>query len=463
MKDLKNIKIAYIGGGSRAWARNLMVDLAKEDDMAGTVALYDIDYEAAKVNEKIGDFLYKREDVPGKWKYVAEQDLKSALTGADFVIISVLPGTFDEMDSDVHTPEKYGIYQSVGDTVGPGGIVRALRTIPIFEKFALAIKEYCPNAWVINFTNPMTMCVKTLYKVFPQIKAIGCCHEVFGTQAILSKVVEEYLGEKATRDDIVINVLGVNHFTWLTEARYKGVDLLPLYKRYIEEHPEGDIKADNEERKAGGSNTKELVKFDLFKRYGVIAAAGDRHLAEFCPGKWYLKNPETVEKYGFGLTTVQFRKSQLKERIDTANKFAAGEKLELYNTGEESVRQIRALLGLGDFVTNVNMPNCGQMAGAPLGAVVETNVYMTGDSVKPVCAGELPVPVAGLVNRIIATQETVVEAALEGDYERVFTAFLNDANMDLSIEEARELFDAMLYNTREYLPYYGKYLESRGK
>lgn len=154
MKDIKNLKITYIGGGSRGWARTLMNDLANDSEIGGSVYLYDLDFDAAQNNEKIGNMLSAREDVVGKWKYKAVKTLKEALINSDFVIISILPGTFDEMESDVHLPEKYGIYQSVGDTVGPGGIVRALRTIPCYVEFANAIKEYCPKAWVINFTKP---------------------------------------------------------------------------------------------------------------------------------------------------------------------------------------------------------------------------------------------------------------------------------------------------------------------
>ena len=172
-KSVSGLKIAYIGGGSRSWAYTLMNDLAQESALSGTVALYDIDFDGAYNNEIIGNKLSARSDVVGKWEYKAYKTIGEALTGADFVAISILPGTFDEMASDVHAPEKYGIYQSVGDTTGPGGIVRTLRTVPMFEEFALAIKEYCPNAWVINFTNPMAACVKTLYKVFPEIKAFG--------------------------------------------------------------------------------------------------------------------------------------------------------------------------------------------------------------------------------------------------------------------------------------------------
>lgn len=463
MKDIKNLKIGYIGGGSRAWANILMNDLAKDGEIAGQVCLYDIDFESAKKNEKIGNLLSAREDVLGKWSYKACEKIEEALVGADFVIISILPGTFDEMESDVHLPEKYGIYQPVGDTTGPGGIVRALRTLPMIRDMALAIKEYCPDAWVINFTNPMTMITRTLYKVFPQIKAFGCCHEVFGTQKLLVKILEEKLGIKAKREDIKTNVIGVNHFTFLTEAKYKGMDLLPLYNEYIDEHPNGLEPSTEMQHWANGAYLRtELVKFTLFKRYGAIAAAGDRHLAEFCPGHWFLHDKKTVQdEYRFALTTVAWRKEEQAKRIQKQNDRYNGAFFDLTDSGEESVQQIKALLGLGDFVTNVNIPNVGQIPNNPIGAVVETNAFFSGDSVRPVFAGEVPTGLNALIMRIIDEQEMVVDAALDGDYEKAFVAFLNNPNVCLSANDARALFDKMLYNTRQYLPYYDDYIERR--
>ena len=451
-----DVKIAYIGGGSRGWARGLMSDLAMDGRLNGTVCLYDIDGEAAEENSVIGNKIEKLHECKAEWKYVVENDITVALTGADFVVISILPGTFDEMESDVHLPEKYGIYQSVGDTIGPGGIVRALRTIPIYEEFAKAIKEYCPNAWVINFTNPMTMCVRTLYKVFPQIKAFGCCHEVFGTQVLISKICKEKLNLDVDRDDIKINVLGVNHFTWVDSARYKDLDLMPVIREYAKENLSGADSKDENWANADFKCTNQ-VKFDLFKRYGVLAAAGDRHLAEFCPGSWYLHDPETVEKFGFNLTTVKWRKEDLARRLEKTRELLNGKEFELVHSGEESVRQIKALLGIGEFVTNVNIPNYGQMEGVPIGAVVETNAYFSGDSVRPLYAGALPQAVNSLVAKVSLEQETVVTAALDGDYEMAFNAFLNDANVNLPIDKARELFDKMLENTKSYLPYYDAY------
>ena len=213
MKYTKNkvedVKIAYIGGGSRGWAWNFMSDLATTEQLSGTVDLYDIDYEAAVHNEIIGNKYNEVEGAVSRWEYHARKTIGEALTGANFVIISILPGTFDEMESDVHLPEKYGIYQSVGDTTGPGGIVRALRTIPMMEVIARAIEQYCPNAWVINYTNPMALCVRALYDTFPGIKAFGCCHEVFGVQRLLTQAVEEVYGIKAdTRRAVKTDVLG---------------------------------------------------------------------------------------------------------------------------------------------------------------------------------------------------------------------------------------------------------------
>ncbi|MBE7012246.1 MAG: alpha-glucosidase/alpha-galactosidase [Ruminococcaceae bacterium] len=456
-KKAEGVKIAYIGGGSRGWAWGLMSDLATAGDMNGDVYLYDIDFEAAKANEIIGNKYNDAEGAVSKWNYKAVETIGEALTGANFVVISILPGTFDEMDSDVHTPEKYGIYQSVGDTSGPGGIVRAMRTIPMFEEIAENIKKYSPDAWVINYTNPMTLCVKTLYRVFPEIKAFGCCHEVFGTQIFLSKMVKEVFGEEVTRADIKVNPVAVNHFTWLTEAKYKNIDLFPYYKEFCEKN-HGGFSGDGPVDDNWLNNnfaSEEKVKIDLFLKFGYIAAAGDRHLAEFCEGKWYLENPDRVKEMHFGLTPVSWRKEDLKKRLEKSAKLLSGElKVEINNTGEEGVNQMRALLGLSDLITNVNIPNRGQIPNLPIGAVVETNAVFRSDSVTPVMAGEIPKEIYPLVSRVCAEQELVSEAIAERDIEKIFIAFANDPLVTCGIENARKLFDEMVANTRKYLTDY---------
>ena len=453
----ENIKIAYIGGGSRGWAWGLMSDLATAGDMSGEVFLYDIDYEASKTNEAIGNKYNELPDSKSSWTYRAVETIEEALTGCDFVIISILPGTFDEMESDVHTPEKYGIYQPVGDSTGPGGIVRAMRTIPIYEGFARKIKECCPDAWVINYTNPMTLCVKALYDTFPEIKAFGCCHEVFGTQKFLIQMVKEYLGEEPKREDIKVNPIGVNHFTWLTNATYKKHNLVPMYSKLCEKYKDG-FKGDGPVDDNWLNNcfaSEEKVKMDLFKRFGYIAAAGDRHLAEFCEGKWYLESPERVEDMHFSLTSVSWRKKDLKNRLEKGRKLASGElKVEIKNTGEEGVNQMRALLGLCDLVTNVNIPNYGQIPNLPLGAVVETNAVFTSDSVTPVFAGNIPDEIYPLISRICGEQEIVAEGVRNRDIDKIFLAFANDPLVTCNMEDAKKLFCEMIDNTKEYLKDY---------
>ncbi|MDF2586997.1 MAG: glycoside hydrolase family 4 [Anaerocolumna sp.] len=455
--NVNDIQIAYIGGGSRGWAWTFMTDLSMEKQLNGTIRLYDIDPNAAKNNETIGNRLTNRTDTVGKWNYKTYDNLGEALTGCDFVIISILPGTFDEMESDVHLPERVGIYQSVGDTAGPGGMIRALRTIPMFVTIAEAIKTFSPNAWVINYTNPMTLCIQTLYKVFPGIKAFGCCHEVFGTQNVLKGICEETFGLKEiNRNEIFVNVLGINHFTWFDQASYKGIDLFPVYKEYIKKHFEEGYSEDGGNWVSNTFSCANRVKFDLFNRFGLIAAAGDRHLAEFMPGNEYLNNPNTVTSWKFGLTTVEWRKKDLKARLLKSTRLVSGvEELIPKPSGEEGVKLIKALCGLDRMVSNVNIPNTNrQISNLPETAVVETNALFSKDSIKPIFAGSLPENVYGLILPHIMNHETILTAALTCNKELVIKAFLNDPLVKPKASKADviSLVDDMIMNTITYLP-----------
>lgn len=450
---VKEVNIAYIGGGSRGWAWTFMTDLAKEEELSGTIRLYDIDLEAAKRNEIIGNGLTKRQDVTGKWDYQTCNTLKEALTGADFIVISILPGTFDEMESDVHYPEKYGIYQSVGDTSGPGGLLRALRTIPMFVEIAEAIKEFAKEAWVINYTNPMALCVRTLYQVFPEIKAFGCCHEVFGTQKLLAAMCQEQLEiEKVDRKDIHVNVLGINHFTWFDQASYKGYDLFPMYQKFVDKYYEAGFEEKDENWMNSTFACAHRVKFDLFRRYGLIAAAGDRHLVEFLPPD-YLKNPDVVKEWKFGLTTVKYRKEDLEKRMEKSRKLVDGEEqIELKETGEEGILLIKALTGLTRVVSNVNIPNYGQIKNLPIGTIIETNAVFERNSVKPVFSGTIPKQVQELMEPHVKNQEDILAAAQRCDRELALKAMINEPLVTIDRKEAEEMLDTMIRNTAKYLP-----------
>lgn len=451
---MKKIKLAYIGGGSKAWARVFMNDLALTEGLSGEIALYDIDLYAAERNRKIGEKLNECENAVSKWEYTVCDKLDDALRGADFVACSILPGTFDEMAADVHIPEQYGIYQSVGDTVGPGGVLRAMRTVPIYEEFAAKIKEICPDAWVINLTNPMYICTKTLYDVFPGVKAFGCCHEVFGTEDFLCDVAKEVLKiPRPNRHDIYVDASGINHFTWITEARYGDTDLLALLPEFMEKYYDSGYPTD-----ISGNPFKfgNKVKMDLYKRFGVLAAAGDRHLVEFMNNSWYIKDENDVDRWKYHLTSVDYRKRDMEEKIEKSEKIAAGiEPPVLKKSNEELIVMMKSLLGFGRTVTNANVINRGQMPDLPLSCIVETNCEFGTDSLKPIIARRLPPAVLNLVHRNAMNLETTYYGIKNRDLDTVFEAFINQPLCSsLSMKDARELFGKMISATGKYLEEY---------
>jgi alpha-galactosidase len=447
------LKIAYIGGGSRLWARSLMTDLALCPDLMGEVALYDIDMDSARLNEQLGNWMQAQPKVLSHWRYLAVPTLQEALQNADFVIISIQPGPLELMGAEIALAEEYGLFFPVGDTTGAPGLVRGLRSVFIYKGFAQAIAESCPNAWVINYTNPMTICTRTLTRVAPGLKVFGCCHEVFGTQAVLAKIAGQYLNiEPPSRNEIQVNALGINHFTWVDRAMYREHNLLDILKHHLEQP--GTLRAYTQievESCKDWFRSAEQVKFSLFQRFGILAAAGDRHLVEFLPG--FVRSPETLFKWGVIRTPVSWRverwttaPQKTRDLINGVTPFV------LEKSGEEGISMIKALLGLGDLVTNINMENVGQISNAPLRAVVETNAHFSRGNIHPLSAGMLPAGIAPLVNQHIANQELIIEAALTGKMDLAFQAFFNDPANHLPLDAAWEFFNRLLQMNREYLP-----------
>lgn len=454
---VSGIRLAYIGGGSRGWAWKFMTDLAIEPAMSGEVVLYDTNKSAAEANAVIGNMINDDPATVGQWKYSVADTLDAALTGADFVVISILPGTFDEMEVDVHLPERLNIWQSVGDTAGPGGMIRALRTLPMYIPIAEGIRNICPDAWVINYTNPMSLCVQVLYHVFPDIKAFGCCHEVFGTQKVLAAATAEYLGiPTPPRRDIHVNVLGINHFTWFDEASYQGVNLMPVYREFADRYYTEGFHEPDRNWANSSFECAHRVKFDLFRRFGLIAAAGDRHLAEFMPGNEYLNNPETVKHWKYGLTSVAWRKNDMVARLEKQRQIIAGEQtVDREPSGEEGILLIKALVGMDRVISNVNIPNVGQITNLPLGAIVETNAVFTRDSIKPMMAGTLPESLYQLTIPHVQNHKLILQASLSYDRDLVVKAFLNDPNIISKCTdraEIQKLVNDMIAGTVSYLP-----------
>lgn len=438
-----DLKIAYIGGGSRNWARTLMNDLASSADLGGEVRLYDLNLEAARLNEKLGNWIFTHPEVQSCWKWRAVEKLEDALKGADLVIISIQPGTLKMMAHEIATAEKYGLFFPVGDTTGAPGLMRGLRSAITYAGFAEAIAEHAPDAWVINYTNPMTICTRTLTKVAPQLKVFGCCHEVFGTQAILAHVAKDALGleQRPSRDEIRVNVLGINHFTWVDRAEYQGHDLLAILREHIQQP--GVMRAFTREEVEAKNNwfhDNLQIKFTLFQRFGILGAAGDRHLAEFVPG--FIHSPELLFRWGVIRTPVSWRMSVWEDSPKKVEDLLEGrEPFALRRSGEEAIRQIRALFGMEEFVTNVNMENQGQIGNLPLHAVVETNAHFSRNQVRPLMAGMLPPGVHAMVSRHVENQEAIIEAALRRDKDLAFQAIFNDPTTNLPIDRAWDMFN----------------------
>jgi len=447
------IKIAYIGGGSRYWAKMVMTDLALCPHLTGEIALYDIDYEAALANVERARSIYGHPDAKTTFAVNAYHTPEEVFEDADFVFLSILPGPMQMFANDLDIPKKYGILQTVGDTTGPGGISRALRSVPTYIEYAHQIMALCPDAWVINYSNPMTLCTAALYAAEPDIKAFGCCHEVFGTQAMLARLVAHYLDvPRPKRQAIKTDVAGVNHFTFATRATWDGIDLYPIIEQHIRQPGFWDDRtAIAQEYMAWGKffSSQDLIKYEFFRRFEVLGAAGDRHLAEFVP--WYLTSEANLHRYGVILTPSSYRLGTWQPPQNAPGGPSLAQNT-LESSGEEGVLQMLALLGVEPLDTNVNLPNRGQLPDLPLDAIVETNAQFRKDSLAPIVPRPLPAGVRALVQRVIAVQQMTLEAATNKDKALAFQAILDDPLCHIPVDQAWAMFNEMLEANKAMLP-----------
>lgn len=388
-------------------------------------------------------------------QYQVSETLGEALDGADIVVVSILPGEFDDMAQDLGIPAHYGIPQAVGDTVGPGGFVRAMRAIPMLAEIGEAVGKFAPDAYVCNLTNPMSVLTGALFRAFPAIKCWGECHEVTKIRKQVAWIGNREKGEERwTHRDVEVNVLGINHFTFVDRIALDGRDMMPAYRAFVDEHAEtGWAQVDpgkgaEHNQYFGSSN---LVSFSLCHRFGIPAAAGDRHLAEFLPAESYLANPEP---WGFALTPVDYRIRDREAKRQAAEALADGRTAPLPKASDEAlVDQIVALMGGDSFISNVNLPNRGQITGLPEGAIVESNAVFAGLGVTPVLAGRLPAELESIVFDHATRQTALLDAVLEGDKDALFPLFYKDPLVaPLPRQEAEKMFSEMVAATSSWLP-----------
>lgn len=454
MSENNSIRIAYIGGGSHNFGWQFISALSAEE-LEGIVMLYDTDKQSALENEVIGNKMREQEGNKSDIVYITAETLDDALTDADFVIISIAEGTLDEKINDIYLPEKFGIVQSTAENAGPGAIIRALRTIPAMMKIGEAIKKKCPNAWVINLSNPMNISLMTLYDVFPEIKAFGSTNEPFASAELVADFVSKDSNlPRVHRKEIKTNLVGINGFSFFTEMSYDGLDITEIYRKFNKNFSEMGYERHTNEFKNNPFASGNLVKFDMFMRYNAVSAADDRHVAECCP-PWYLSTQKNAAAWKIGMLNSNYMKRRRLELADAAKKLMNGEtELKIGYSGTDIVNIIKALIGKKNLITNVDTINKGQATNLPMGAIVQTNALFAKNSVKPVLSGDLPEELSVMAQRQILNQKIVMKSAKEKDLDIAFNAFLNEPLMTLPVDSATELYKEMLSGIRSHLIYY---------
>ena len=443
------MQITIIGGGSYQWSPKLLTDVLGTPSLGGVEVVL-MDTDPAPLPHMEAFFHRANDKIGAKATLRTTTDRRLSLEGADFVVVTVSTGGFASMAVDLDVPARYGIRQSVGDTVGPGGINRALRNIPVLAGVARDMAELCPDAWLLNITNPMSCLTRAAAKAAP-VKAIGLCHEV--GNFCLDVAVAFGLPWEAVQP----TVAGVNHFPIVTELEIGGANGLELLTDLIAECggptqlvrntgvPEPFSKLDFARRHA--------LSLTLLDRFGALPAAGDRHLAEFMP--WILTEESGWgESWGIELTPISRREEHQAGYVADVAAWVDGSKdLETWPSGELVAPVIDSLLTGTRRDVPLNLPNAGQCPDLPTDAIVESICVADGAGVRGRDVVSAPAPFAQLLQRHAAVQELTVEAGLAGDRRLARAAFLLDplaGRGDLRTTDA--MVDDLLAGTAQWLP-----------
>jgi len=445
------MQVTIIGGGSYQWTPELMADLFGTDSLRGMhLVLEDIDPAPLAKMEPLATKL--SEAMEAKATVSTTTDQRRALEGADFVIVTISTGGFESMRVDLDVPTRYGIRQSVGDTVGPGGINRALRNIPVIADIARDVEDVCPDAWLLNITNPMTVLTRTVTEV-SNCKVVGLCHEVGNW--CLDVALMLGVPQHAVRP----TVSGVNHLPVVPALEIDGGDGIAVLRELVDEV--GGLQA---LRPAPGQEPapqfskldfarRHRLQLTMLERFGAVPAAGDRHVAEFLPSILTEESGWGAD-YGIELTTIERRQEHQDGYVADVDAWLAGTKdLQTWQSGELPAPVIDSLLTGTRREVPVNIPNAGQCPDVPDGPVVESICVVDGDGVRGRDRAALPSPFAELFRRHVATQEMVVRAALDGDRALARDAFLLDPLAGRGpLQVTDDMVDDLMAATARWLP-----------
>jgi alpha-galactosidase len=445
------VQVTIIGGGSYQWTPSLITDLLGTPSLAGMhLVLEDIDPAPLVKMEALARIADDK--LGAKATVSTTTDQRKALEGADYVVVTISTGGFNSMAIDLQVPARHGIRQSVGDSVGPGGINRSLRNVPVLASIGTDMAECCPDAWLLNITNPMSVLTRTVSRE-TSVKTVGLCHEVGN----FCMDVAIAFGKPHTSVRPVVT--GVNHFPVICELDIDGVDGFGLLTQLVDELGGLSALAPGRDRPEPEPFSKEdfarrhLFKLTVLDRYGALPGANDRHLAEFLPGV-LTKASGWGSAWGIQLTTIAHRKRHQVGYIrDVDNVLSGKQELQTWDSGELVAPVIDSLVSGERRELPLNLPNVGQCPDLPTDSVVESICVVDGDGLRGRDAVRAPAPLAELLRRHVAVQEMTVQAALTGDRGLAHAAFALDPLAGRGdLRDTEVMVEELLAGTSAWLP-----------
>jgi alpha-galactosidase len=425
------MKIAMIGAGSVVFVKNLLTDILDFPELRGvTITLHDIHKERLETAGMMARWTASQFDAHP----VIEEhlDRRSALKGADFVINMVQVGMHEATLLDFEIPRKYGLKQTIADSLGIGGMFRGLRTIPFMLDLVSDMRDLCPKALLLNYTNPMSILTQAVYEAFPDQKVIGLCHNVQNTAHELAS----YLDVPVER--LSYDCAGINHMTWFLKLRIDAEDAYPRL-RDVMDNP--DIFA------------KDKVRFELMRSFGWFVSESSEHNAEYTP--YFLKRDDQIAAYDVPVDEYIHRSERnLRRYAETRRKLLAGEPFPLERSREYGSLIIHAMETGKPQLIYGNVKNTGLIDNLPDGCCVEVPVVIDKNGLRACHVGTLPPELAGYCAPHVYVQDLTVKAALEGNRDRVHRAAMLDrhATSVLSITEIRAMVDELIEAHGDAMP-----------
>jgi alpha-galactosidase len=436
------MKITFMGAGSTVFVRNIIGDCLCTEALRDSVfALYDIDAKRLEESRTILEAMRAAKGGYGRIEcYLGVEQRKNALRGASFVINAINVGGYNPCTiTDFEIPKRFGLRQTIADTLGIGGIMRALRTIPVLRDFAADICEVCPDALFLNYTNPMAIVTGYLLR-YTDIKAVGLCHSV----QVCAKSLLEDLGMADRLDGHKERIAGINHMAWLLEIRDKdGNDLYPEIKSKVNAY-------------IADPNTKNKVRMDYIRNFGYYCTESSEHNAEY--NMFYIKSkyPELIEKYNIPLDEYPRRCiRQITKWKAEYEQMQTSDIKEHRRSNEYASRILEACVTGIPLQIGGNVLNTGHLiSNLPAEACVEVPCLVSGAGVQPCHVGALPVQCAAMNMTNINVQLLTIEAAVTGKREHIYQAAMLDphTSSELDIDSIKKMVDALIDAHGSYLP-----------